>query len=438
MSVLLNERNVTSEIADLIEKSLTSDTSVPELRREAFNTFKRLGIPDNKSEEYKDTPISRLLQKNFTFQPSSSQANINPRDFHVPDLDGNVVVFINGVFSKEHSTIVSPETEVSISPLSNALLENPLVLQHLGKHADFSKDALNAWNTAAWNEGVFIHIKNNQVVEKPITIYHIHDAAGSEGLSINRNLIIAGSNSKSTIIEKFDSVGNHNHFSNTVTEGVALENAELNFYSIQNDAGNRYQYNLVQFHQSNFSRVNTFTFTLGGKLVRNNLQLALDGEGIESHMFGLYLLSNDTLADNHTVVDHKKANSFSNELYKGIMDGNSKGVFNGKIYVRPNAQKTNAFQANRNILLTDKATVNTKPQLEIWADDVKCSHGCTTGQLDEEAMFYLQTRGITKDMARAMMLYAFAGEILDSVKNNELKTYLDQLVSDRLHKNSWL
>ena len=203
-------------------------------------------------------------------------------------------------------------------------------------------------------------------------------------------------------------------------------------------AGNRYQYNLTQFYQLNHSRVNTFTFTLNGKLVRNNLQLALDGEGIESHMFGLYLLENDTLADNHTVVDHKKANSFSNELYKGVMDGNSKGVFNGKIYVRPNAQKTNAFQANRNILLTDKATINTKPQLEIWADDVKCSHGCTTGQLDEEAMFYLQTRGINKETARAMMLYAFAGEILDHVNHPELKDYLDQLVSERLHKNFWL
>ena len=165
---------------------------------------------------------------------------------------------------------------------------------------------------------------------------------------------------------------------------------------------------------------------MNGKLVRNNLQLALDGEGIESHMFGLYLVTGDTLADNHTVVDHQKPNSFSNEMYKGIMDGNSKGVFNGKIYVRPQAQKTNAFQANRNILLSDKATVNTKPQLEIWADDVKCSHGCTTGQLDEEAMFYLQTRGINKETARAMMLYAFAVEILENVKNPELKEYFDQ------------
>jgi len=191
----------------------------------------------------------------------------------------------------------------------------------------------------------------------------------------------------------------------------------------------------TNIHQERSSRVNTYTFTLSGKLVRNNLQLSIDGEGIESHMFGLYLVTGDTLADNHTVVDHRKANSFSNELYKGIMDGNSRGVFNGKIYVRPQAQKTNAFQANRNILISDKATVNTKPQLEIWADDVKCSHGCTTGQLDEEALFYLQSRGIAKETARAMMLYAFAAEILENVKHAELKAYFDELVSERLHKN---
>jgi Fe-S cluster assembly protein SufD len=227
-------------------------------------------------------------------------------------------------------------------------------------------------------------------------IYNLHDARNGEVLSATRNLFVVGKNSEVTIVEKFDSLGEYAHFSNSLTEAVVGSNAGLELYSVQNDSGNRFQHGLTQIHQSDSSRVNTFTFTLNGKLVRNNLQLALDGEGIESHMFGLYLVTGDTLADNHTVVDHRKPNSFSNEIYKGIMDGNSKGVFNGKIYVRPQAQKTNAFQANRNILLSDKAVVNTKPQLEIWADDVKCSHGCTTGQLDEEAMFYLQTGASTK------------------------------------------
>ncbi|MFM7857811.1 MAG: SufB/SufD family protein, partial [Flammeovirgaceae bacterium] len=171
------------------------------------------------------------------------------------------------------------------------------------------------------------------------------------------------------------------------------------------------------------------------EIVRNNFAIVVDGENCESHFHGLYLLHGSTLADNHTVVDHKKPNSFSNELYKGIMDGNAKGVFNGKIFVRPHAQKTNAFQSNRNILLSDSATVNTKPQLEIWADDVKCSHGCTSGQLDEEALFYLRSRGIPADTAKAMLLYAFALDVLAPVKNESLKTHLDHLISDRLHKN---
>lgn len=436
MNVTVNERNISSEVAQRIEKQLASEASLPELRKEAFETFQRLGLPGNKAEEYKDTPIARILQKNFNFQSSVAAGNVDPQQFYIPALDANILVFINGIFSKEHSTIVSPETEISITQLRDEVIaKNPLVLKHIGKYADFRSDALIAWNTAAWSEGIFLHVKNNQVVEKPVIIHHIQDVSDAEVVTVSRNLIVAGTSSKSTFIEKFDSVGKGNHFSNVVTETVVSDNAEVNFYSIQNDTGNRYQFNLTQFYQSNHSRVNTYSFTLNGKLIRNNLQLSLDGEGIESHMFGLYLLEKDTLGDNHTVVDHKKANSFSNELYKGIMDGTSKGVFNGKIYVRPNAQKTNAFQANRNILLTDKATVNTKPQLEIWADDVKCSHGCTTGQLDEEAMFYLQTRGINRDTARAMMLYAFAGEILDNVKHTELKDYLDQLVSERLHKN---
>ena len=174
------------------------------------------------------------------------------------------------------------------------------------------------------------------------------------------------------------------------------------------------------------------TFTLNGKLVRNNLQLSLDGEGIESHMFGLYLVTGDTLADNHTVVDHRKPNSFSNEIYKGIMDGNSKGVFNGKIYVRPQAQKTNAFQKSNNILLSDKATINAKPQLEIFADDVKCSHGCTVGRLDEEALFYLRARGISKEHAQAMLLKSFAENVIEQIKIEALKQYAEEMIVERL------
>ena len=438
MSIVLNEQNISAEIAELIASGITSASPLSALRREALEDFKRLGLPVQKAEEYKDTPITRMLSKNFSFQPSSVETNIDPSPFVLPLLGANVIVIINGVFSKTHSKVLSPDAELTLIPLQQAVNDNhPEVARHFGKYADTQTDALIAWNTASWQDGFFLHVKDNKVVDRPVIVYYINDTSQGEVIAVSRNLIIAGKNSKAMVIEKYDSTGPGNHFSNIVTEGVVAENAEFNFYAIQHDKGNRYQTNLTHFYQANYSRVNTFTVTLSGKLVRNNLQLVIDGEGIESHMYGLYLLGSDSLADNHTVADHRKPNSFSNELYKGIMDDNSKGVFNGKIYVRPQAQKTNAFQSNRNILLSDKATVNTKPQLEIWADDVKCSHGCTTGQIDEEALFYLQSRGISKESARAMMLYAFAGEILDNVAQPELKTYLDQLISERLHKNPW-
>lgn len=323
----------------------------------------------------------------------------------------------------------------TILPLTEALKTHQDVIeQHLGNIADHSTDALAAWNTAAWTDGLFIHVAANSIIDQPILIHHLHDVEAGQVISATRNLVILERNSEVTILEKLDSFGTANGFSTVVSEALIAENAGLTWYSIQNDE-NRYHYELKQFSQANSSRVNTYTFTLDGKLVRNTLQLALDGQGIDSHMYGLYLLGKNTIADNHTVVDHKQPHSFSNELYKGIIDDAAKGVFNGKIYVRPNAQKTNAFQANRNLLLTDKASVNTKPQLEIWADDVKCSHGCTTGQLDEEALFYLRSRGINKDTARAMMLYAFAAELLDTMKNPALKEYIDVLISERLHKN---
>lgn len=437
MSVVVNEKNVTDEVIALIERDMDSNSSVSAQRKDALDTLKKLRLPEPKAEEYKHTPVTRLLQKNFSFEKkSSAPSDLSPNDFFIPGIEANVIVLLNGEFISKFSTIVSPSSEVSISNLNEELAKKSSVAgNHFGKVAEIKSDPFAAWNAAAWTNGVFINVPENTNVEKPIVIYNLHDARNGQVISATRNLFVVGKNSEVTIIEKFDSVGDHSHFSNSVTEAVVAPNAGLELYSVQNDAGNRFQQGLTQIHQSDSSRVNTFTFTLNGKLVRNNLQLALDGEGIESHMFGLYLVTGDTLADNHTVVDHRKPNSFSNEIYKGIMDGNSKGVFNGKIYVRPQAQKTNAFQANRNILLSDKAAVNTKPQLEIWADDVKCSHGCTTGQLDEEAMFYLQARGINKETARAMMLYAFAVEILDNVKNKELKEYFDHLVSERLHKN---
>jgi Fe-S cluster assembly protein SufD len=437
MSATATENNITTALTSWIEKRAQLHPSLLTQRTEAFANFQKLGLPTNRTEEYKYIPITRALDKNFTFSSTSvSSVKTDVKQFLLPPVEANVIVFINGVFSREHSKVVSPSSELLLLPIEEALSQKKgLVVKHLAKYADASTDAFTALNTASWLSGLYIEVPDNTIVEKPIIIYHIHDTSSQEVFTATRNLFLVGKSSEVTLLEKYDTTGNNNGFSSTVTEGVVAENSGLNLYQIQNDAGNRYQHNVTQINQEKSSRVNTFTFTLNGKVVRNNLQLTLDGEGIESHMYGLYLLGNETVADNHTVVDHKKANSFSNEIYKGILEDSAKGIFNGKIYVRPQAQKTNAFQANRNILLTDKASVNTKPQLEIWADDVKCSHGCTTGQLDEEALFYFQSRGINKDTARAMMLYAFAAELLDSMKQPVFKEYIDTLISERLHKD---
>jgi len=422
MSETTLEKNSTSELLSAIKPSSP-------LRESAKTALEEMGLPLPKSEEYRFTPITRILEKNFNFSVTHQQVSLKDiKGFEIPELDAYVIVMLNGELALGLSNI--SDNDISIQELDEILHA-----EHLAKHADFKSDSLVAWNTAAWKSGVFVHIPENRIIRKPVVIYHINDSTAGEVKSVTRNLFIIEKNSEITIVEKFDSIGPNPNFSNQVTEAIVSENAGLNFYSIQADHGNRYQFGQTTIWQANHSRANCFTFTLDGKFIRNNLQLILDGEGCESHMYGLYLLQGETLADNHTVVDHRKPNSFSNELYKGVLEGSSKGIFNGKIYVRPQAQKTNAFQTNRNILLSDKATINTKPQLEIWADDVKCSHGCTTGQLDDEALFYLRSRGIEKNTALAMMLYAFAAEIVDSIPNQKLKTFIDSLISERLHKN---
>lgn len=435
MNLTTTDKNITSDVASFIKRRM--QTVSDPLKKSALEIFEQTGLPAGKHEEYKYTPLTRELEKNFSFQQTATEPlNRDVTEYFIPELDANVLVFLNGVFAADLSAIHSPAAQISIQTLEKALGEkNAQATQHFNQHINMKGDAFAAWNTADWKAGMFIQIPDNTVVSKPVVIYYINDATAGEVIATYRNLIVTGKNSEVTIVEKFNSSGPGNHFTNLVNEVVVAENSRLDYYNIQNDKGNRYQFTQTEIYQKNHSRVNTFTFNLQGKLLRSNLHLIIDGEGIESHMYGLYLLTGSTLADNHTVVDHKKPHSLTNELYKGIMDENAKGVFNGKIFVRPQAQKTNAFQANRNILLSDKATVNTKPQLEIWADDVKCSHGCTTGQLDEEALFYLRTRGISKDAARAMMLYAFAGEITDKIGHTGIREYIDTAISERLNKN---
>jgi Fe-S cluster assembly protein SufD len=428
---------ITSDI-DLKEQIAKSFDQSPDRknvqRANALQHFQKLSLPGNKTEEYRFFPITRALEKNFKFdQPNPIESKIKSIDnFLIPQLEANWVVFINGIYSAELSNIISPENEIQISDLRKAVNQDEATV-YFEKHLKTTTDPFTALNSALWQDGLFIQVPAHTKVEKPVFVLHINDAENTNSVCHTRLLVVLEEGSELTLIERSASVGNNNIFHTFAEEMIVKKNASLDYVKIQNDEGKLHQIANSQIHQSQDSKLNTFTLTLNGSMIRNNFSIAIDGEHCNSHFHGLYLLNGNTIVDNHTVVDHIKANSFSNEMYKGVMDGNSKGVFNGKIFVRPNAQKTNAFQSNRNILLTDSATINTKPQLEIWADDVKCSHGCTTGQLDEEALFYLRSRGIPMKEAKAMLLYAFAAETIEAIKNPALKNYLDSLISQRLN-----
>ncbi|MGC4023651.1 MAG: Fe-S cluster assembly protein SufD [Cyclobacteriaceae bacterium] len=426
---------LTTDLKEKIARAFEASAhSKNQQRKEAFAHFQKLGLPGNKTEEYRFTPITRALENNFNFDETENvQSKIDSIErFLIPNLEANLIVFVNGFFSTALSKIISPANELKISSLKTE--NNSTAANYFQKYLNSSVDPFTALNSALWQDGVFIQVPTKTKVEKPVVVLHINDVLEKQSMSHTRLLVVLEEESELTLIEKSNSVGNNAIFHTFAEEIIVKENAKLDYVKIQNDEGKLHQVANSLIHQSNKSILNTFTLTLNGSLIRNNFNIAIDGENCESHFYGLYLLSGNTITDNHTVVDHIKPNSHSNELYKGVMDGNSKGVFNGKIFVRPHAQKTNAFQSNRNILLTDSSTINTKPQLEIWADDVKCSHGCTSGQLDEEALFYLRSRGIPMDQAKAMLLCAFAAETLEPIKNIELKNYLDGLISQRLNK----
>ncbi len=428
-------RNINNEISEAFHQRKFDVAQ--DYRTNALISFEKTGLPAAKQEEYRFTPISKSLEKNFDWTVRAFTSSIKSvHDFLIPTLDANLLVFVNGNYSELLSKVISPESEVKIKTLKQAFASDTSAInKYFDKVLNPESDPFAALNSALWQDGLFIHVPANTQVSKPIFILHLNDAINNPVISQTKILGLVEKGSEVSVVEKFDSIGSNSVFHNFSEEWIVKEKAHLEYCKIQNDAGKSIQVANTIIHQSSESLLNTFTLTLNGQLVRNNLGIIIDGERCESHFYGLYLLTGNTLGDNHTVVDHRKPNSFSNELYKGIMDGNSKGVFNGKIFVRPHAQKTNAFQSNRNILVSDSATVNTKPQLEIWADDVKCSHGCTSGQLDEEALFYLRSRGIAEPIAKAMLLYAFASEVLTPIKNETLKSYLDNLIAERLQKN---
>lgn len=408
--------------------------SLGTVRQNAFNAFSKMGIPGVKHEEWKYTRISSLFNKEYQV-PLAAAPTITTAEVDAVRLPGyeeaNELVFVNGIFSFELSKFFSKE--LSVLPLEEAAVNEykDLVSTHLGHSSRYHRDGINALNTAFVHGAIFIHVKKGDIVEHPVYVYNITDARTFPVLSQPRSLVYVEENAQLKIVETFSTMGEQESFTNQVMEMVVEKNAHAEYYKIQNDAGHS-QVSTTHIRQIGKSYTHTVTISLDGGVVRNNLNVVLDAEHCESHLYGLYLQKGNTHIDNHTLVDNVKPHCFSNELYKGIMDENATGVFNGKIFVEPDAQKTNAYQSNKNILLSDSASINAKPQLEIFADDVKCSHGCTVGSLDEEAMFYMRSRGISEKTARSLMLHAFAEDVLEHINLPVIRNYVDELISARL------
>lgn len=405
-----------------------------ELRTEALSAFEAKGFPAPKDEEYRYTHIGRALQKNIDFSRTASYKSETERTEKPLFHEANAIhIYVNnGIVDQELIGEVS-EKGLEISTLKEAIAQNPEeVIAHLGKYTKSDNDPFTALNTAFSYEGVFIKVSKNAVIEKPILIHYTSSSNPASSSIQSRNLVIIEQSAKASIIESFSSESEVGIFRNHVSEIVVGANAKANYYKLQNQNKSTYLIDNTYISQNRDSNVQAFTVSLEGKIIRNNLNFLLEEENCEAHMFGLYVSHEDTHIDNHTSVDHKVANCYSNEIYKGILDDHSKGVFNGKIFVRPDAQKTNAFQSNKNILLSDTATINTKPQLEIWADDVSCSHGCTTGQLDQEQLFYLRSRGISESKAKAMLLHAFANDVIDKIEVDFLHDFINDEMYNRL------
>ncbi len=415
------------------------DSSLGGISQRAFNAFTKMGVPAVRHEEWKYTRINSLFNKEYDF-PFNKITSVSQDDLKAIRLPGheqaNELIFINGVFSSSLSTIRS-QKQLIVMPLDDAAKNGyrQIVSKHLGHSSNYLKDGINALNTAFVQGGVFIYTNEKQIIDHPVYIYHITDARSANTFSQPRSLVYIGEQAQVQLVQTFVTIGSANAFTNEVMEIVVEKDARLEYYKIQNEPGQSSHVSTTHIRQVGKSYTHTVTISLDGGIVRNNLNMVLDAGYCEAHLYGLYFQRGQSHIDNHTVVDNVKPNCFSNQLYKGIMDGSSTGVFNGKIFVQPDAQKTNAYQSNKNILLSDMASINTKPQLEILADDVKCSHGCTIGHLDDEGLFYLQSRGITEKNAKSLLLHAFADDILEKINLPAIRDYVDKLISQRLEFN---
>ena len=406
-----------------------------DVRKKAFDAFYSAGFPTTKNEEWRFTNLNNVFSNDYNYYFENNEGNVDVESFFrcdIMDLDTYTAVLLNGWFVYKTSPITKLENGIIIGSLQKAFEEYPqLIEKHFGKYCITEQNPFASLNTAFSSDGFFIYVPENVIPDKPIQIINIINK--KENIFIQpRNLVIMGKNSHLSLVMCDDALSHSPSLNNSVTEIFVDENAVVDHYKMQNNDNRSAMINNISFHQLDNSKVSSNLVTLNGGFIRNNLSVAINGEHCETALNGLYLVDGEQLVDNHTFIDHIKPNSSSSELFKGIIDNNGKAVFNGSIIVRKDSQKTTAFQTNRNILLTDDATINTKPNLQIFADDVKCSHGATVGQLDAESMFYLRARGISEDNARMLLMNAFAEEVAAKISIEAIRERVCHLIDKRL------
>ena len=431
----------------LVEKlSQSAAATLPKwlapMRKAGLASFAEQGFPTLADEDWRFTNVAPIAKLNL--QPAAPVAVNGAESKVITDsvfaaLPGHRLVFVNGYFSAKLSSLKPLTGGARVENLSAALAkDSALIEKHLGKYATTQNNAFAALNQALFADGAFIHAPAGVEIAEPIQLIYISSVKNSGEAISPRNLVIAEANSKLTVVESYLSTGEAAYLTNAVTELVAGDNARVEHVKLQDEAAGAYHIATIAGEFGRASNVNVHSFALGAKISRNNIRTKLAGEGLECILNGLYLTRDEQLADHHMIVEHAQPHCASHEYFNGILDDKSKGVFHGRILVREIAQKTDAKQTNKNLLLSDDATADTKPQLEIYADDVKCTHGATIGQLNAESIFYLRSRGMSLDTAKQMLIHAFAGEIIERIQCAPARAVIDKLVWDRLEANPHL
>lgn len=401
------------------------------LRERGSERLKDQDFPSKKEEDWKYTSIREVAKSEFRPQSPVNITGALVKEHLIPGLNAINLVFVNGFFQEHLSNVPENLQEgLIIKNLNEAKKEHlALVEPYMGVVANNPDLFFSNMNTAYSQDGGFVHVSKNIQVETPIHVLHLTE--GEQVSSQPRNLIVAMANSSVQVVTSYETLSSSSSFTNAVTEVFVGEGANVALDKIQNEHDKAYN---VSFEQANVAKDGTFTINTvptGGRIIRNNLNITLEGKGAEGNLYGVVCVNGEMHVDNQTYVDHVAPNCDSNEFYKAVVNDSAVNVFNGKIMVRKAAQKTNAFQRNANILQSDNGKVNAKPQLEIYADDVKCSHGCTIGQFDKEALFYLQARGIKEETAKKVLMEAFAGEVLNNIQLEPVRDYAEALI----HKN---